>query len=377
MVQLLALAAEILALILQMLGIIKEIRGIVDNVVREHIPYFVETAVREAGITLAHPTWGLHAIHDQIVAIPTGAVGGLAAADVADPAYAVYVLAEAIQGDYNLLDTKLDSVLSAIGGLPTPPTPPTDVQNAAAVWAFYPRSGASAGEIVSALWSENANHGIFMAVPLQGNPLFSVEGPWYLDIPGSMDLQVPNPDWADIQTDETILAWLQRTDTANVWIADPNTGAPLAHVGQYNPTGYAWKMRPLFESFPPRPGQAPLPPTAGTALVAPVWPGAALVTMGTPVALVDQLVVDEVMDGVLIEVTTPPSKVGAYRLGGVTLDYGAGRIAFESDDGQLEMWQYLGFRDAIYTPKTMAHASKARLQVLGGAEGTVTPWTVS
>jgi hypothetical protein len=79
----------------------------------------------------------------------------------------------------------------------------------------------------------------------------------------------------------------------------------------------------------------PDPPTVEI-VAAPVWPGAANVTLGSPVALADQLVVTAAMDGVIVSVTTPPSKLGSYHLGGVTLDYGAGRITFETDDGQLE-----------------------------------------
>jgi hypothetical protein len=83
------------------------------------------------------------------------------------------------------------------------------------------------------------------------------------------------------------------------------------------------------------------------------------------------------MDGVIVAVTTPPQKLGQYQIGGETLDYGVGRIAFANDQGDLEPWQYLGFRSAIYTPRSMAHASAVHLQVLGGAGGTVTPWVIT
>lgn len=110
---------------------------------------------------------------------------------------------------------------------------------------------------------------------------------------------------------------------------------------------------------------------------APVWPGSGGVTLSTPVALVDNLTVTETMDGVIVAVTTPPSGLGRYRIGGNLYDYGVGRIAFGNDVGDLEPWQYLGFRAGVFTPKTMAHASSVHLQVLGGAGGTVTPWTIS
>jgi hypothetical protein len=112
---------------------------------------------------------------------------------------------------------------------------------------------------------------------------------------------------------------------------------------------------------------------SGTAAdVPPIWLGTARETLGEPVALTTQLVLDGPMDGVLIDITTPPERLGRYLVGGETLDYGVGRITFGQEGGYLEMWQYLSFRKAIYTPKTMTQATHAYFQVLGGAEGTAT-----
>lgn len=107
---------------------------------------------------------------------------------------------------------------------------------------------------------------------------------------------------------------------------------------------------------------------------APVWPGLEGVTLGSNVALTDQLVLDGPMHGILIAVTTPPSGLGRYSIGGNILDYSVGRVTFGTDNGQLEPWQYLGFRSAIFTPKTMEQADHAYFQVLGGAGGTVRTW---
>lgn len=109
----------------------------------------------------------------------------------------------------------------------------------------------------------------------------------------------------------------------------------------------------------------------------PVWPGSANVTLGEPVALVDQLNLVGTMDGVLVNVTTPPTKTGVRSVGGALYDYNVGEIAFETDGGEIEPWQYMGFRSAIFTPKTMTSAAGARFRVLAGAAGTVTPWTRS
>lgn len=119
------------------------------------------------------------------------------------------------------------------------------------------------------------------------------------------------------------------------------------------------------------------PPVEVTVNAAPVWPGSANVTLGTPVALTNGMTITDEMDGVIVAVTTPPTRTGLYVIGSESYDYGVGRIAFESDGGELEPWQYLGFRAALFTPKSMRRASKVHLQVLGGAEGTVTPWITS
>lgn len=106
-----------------------------------------------------------------------------------------------------------------------------------------------------------------------------------------------------------------------------------------------------------------------------LWPGAANATLGTEVALVDQLELTEAMHGVLVNVTTPPTRTGRREIGGHLMDYGVGEISFVADNGYIEPWQYMGFRTAIFTPRTMEVAAGAVFRVLAGAGGTVTPWT--
>lgn len=106
----------------------------------------------------------------------------------------------------------------------------------------------------------------------------------------------------------------------------------------------------------------------------PLWPGLANVTLGDAVELVDQMVLDGPMHGVLVSVTTPPTKTGRYNVGGEVYDYGVGMISFDTDNGFLEPWQYLGFRTAVFVPKAMEQADHAYFRVLAGAGGTVRPW---
>lgn len=109
----------------------------------------------------------------------------------------------------------------------------------------------------------------------------------------------------------------------------------------------------------------------------PVWPGAGNITLGTPVALDDGVHLTGAMDGVIIALTSPPAKTGRRDFGGVIYYYGLGELAFETDDGDLEMWQYIGFPAMIATPKSMQHAGGVRLRMPNGGSGTITPWTAS
>jgi hypothetical protein len=174
------------------------------------------------------------------------------------------------------------------------------------------------------------------------------------------------------------MAYLVRSRPYYEWTDGDGTVEPYAQVEALGP-GFApyHIVRPRLTVAEFAEVVTILYPTAAATPSAPVWPGFAEVTLGDPVALVDQLIVEGPMHGLLIAVTTPPQRLGSYRLGTETLDYGVGRITFETDSGDMEPWQYLGFRTAIYTPKSMAIAERARLQVLGGAEGTATPWTRS
>lgn len=104
------------------------------------------------------------------------------------------------------------------------------------------------------------------------------------------------------------------------------------------------------------------------------WPGLANVTTDPPVALSDHLVINQACDGVLVNITTPPTKVGIYAIGDNYYDYKEGEITFETDNGYMEMWQYLGFRQAVYVPKSMQTAAKVHFRVLAGAQGNVITW---
>jgi hypothetical protein len=109
---------------------------------------------------------------------------------------------------------------------------------------------------------------------------------------------------------------------------------------------------------------------------APTWPGLDGVTLGDAVALADRVVIDTPLDGLLVNVTAPPTGLGKFQVGSQSFWYRLGQLYFVTDRGDVEAAQPLGCGNAIYVPRTMGHAAGALLRVKGGPVGTVTPWTL-
>lgn len=199
---------------------------------------------------------------------------------------------------------------------------------------------------------------------------------------GTYGLTSPNCpsaiDWTDWDGSESLVTFLNRVETEYTWsrVGPDGTTCP----------NQAWAAIPYRDGamfrcvysdwqLPFVSGRWASMLSAGAS--APIWPGLANVTLGTPVAIAGTMRVEAVMDGCLVDITTPPTGTGKRLLGTSYYDYGVGEAAFENDDGYLEMWQYLGFRTMLLVPKTMVQASAIQFRLLGGAEGTLTPWTIA
>lgn len=273
--------------------------------------------------------------------------------------------------------------------------PPTDVEVADAVWHAVGSVGtidglvgyAQRGQMVDSLFAESAFVDGYYGLRLPqtdfyrlttGDPLYY--GQAMMLYPDVESLPLPDdPDFSQWREGDTVYAFLARTQPGEGWTNIGPTGlghdaiAWIALGGVY--TGM-W-IRTAFAA-PDVPQEIAnvtnntITVTADTNL--PLWPGLTNVALGTPVALVDNLTITTPMDGVIVTVTEAPRGTSHYRLGGELLDYGSGRVAFGNDRGDLEQWQYLGFRHAIYTPHSMQRAASVHFQAIGGAVGTVTPW---
>ena len=109
----------------------------------------------------------------------------------------------------------------------------------------------------------------------------------------------------------------------------------------------------------------------------PVWPGAAGVDLGTPVALADGLDVVGPLHGVLIAITGHPAGAGVFGFGDMHSWGHAGAVAFRTDEGDYEWPISLGPENQVITPRSMAVAAGARLRLGHNYTGTLTPWTLA
>jgi hypothetical protein len=180
MLQLLAACTQVLGLLKTVSENIVRILDILKHVPYETFPKFIENTVRDGYLLLINPFFGLHALGDKIDALGTPSVGGLAAADVGNPIYAVHVLSDTMFADYTALDGKLDSILSAIGGLPTPPTPPAVGDIAQAVWTYQigGPTDVQAGFHLQLLDNMRSHFEAVAAFSLQTDPFLTIDAPW-------------------------------------------------------------------------------------------------------------------------------------------------------------------------------------------------------
>jgi hypothetical protein len=249
--------------------------------------------------------------------------------------------------------------------------------------------GRMAQTVLTDLWHFLAFKAGYEGLPVPNNPWFHFvavdpyyTGSWlgFWTASGSSH-PVPQLDLTLVDLGDTVLAYLQREYPSYAWTTDgPGSSAAqnkvwLTHTGSPKTWYYwctltdadlagIWREQEIITEEP-----------IISVVAAPLWPGVAGATMGDEVALTAQLDLAEPMHGIRVHVTTPPTKTGVRSIGGRLMYYGIGECAFYNDQNWVEPWQYMGFTDAIYTPRTMEIASGCLFRVLAGAGGTVTPWT--
>ena len=191
---------------------------------------------------------------------------------------------------------------------------------------------------------------------------------------------VPPPvvNWADWDGVSSIDTFLNTVDTEGGWTAPP---VPYPYGG--------YATRPEIEATWGNgfylchiPGWL-LPLASGRMYSAqinrttpPVWPGFGFATLGSPVALDVGLTITEPMDGLLIDITATPPRMGSYDYDGEPLHVNAGHAAFIGDTGYAEWPQAFGWAASVVCPRSMVRAASVRLACKTGVEGTATPWVI-
>jgi len=263
------------------------------------------------------------------------------------------------------------AVLTAIGALGGGSVP-SAAQNADAVWAYVNGATPNPGTYaVSAQLAEawGVLHEMYwqQALKVNGNPLFTVESPGGSITTLSSQFTAPSPDFADILPGESVVDWLNRTDSAPyTWQYDAASGLAVTYDVPVGENWYAIRctLRTLAD-------------LAGTSSLAPIWPGIAAVTLGTPVPISGDTEVAGPMDGVIVALTTIPPGKGFWSAGSRHAYRYAGYVAFTSDNGDADEQQYLGFDQAVYTPKRLTRATSCLIHCAEGIEGTATPWDIA
>lgn len=293
-------------------------------------------------------------------------------------------LGPAIIGLLNYYGAELLAALTAEGGgnvVNLPATPPTGYggadanSTASAVWAFQllnpleeTRTADSALTECMAFADAWQRVG---TIPIWGTAHFVAftNRAWLYH--WSTSITPPNPDYSDIQSDDTVLSWLTRTETTRTtWLQDASTGLCYTNdvlESEYQDQIWCTLTTPELLKIG---GFGGVVASVG----APVWPGAANVTLGTPVSIANGASSSEACDGVIVAITAVPSDQGSYQFGTDHSYVHLGQLAFIDDSGDYEDGQNFGFAAGIITPKRMAHAAGFTMRVKSGVSGTVTPW---
>lgn len=109
----------------------------------------------------------------------------------------------------------------------------------------------------------------------------------------------------------------------------------------------------------------------------PRWPGLSGVTLGTEVALADDLVITGPMHGLLFTITGQPVHTQKYMFGSVASWARVGAVIFQTDRGDYERSQTFSLDAQVMVPQTMDVAASATIRLNPDWTGTVRPWTIN
>lgn len=344
MAAILAIVTRLLGLVAELLGIATLIRGFAENSAQEHSPYLIEGIVTTAGLSIANPTYGLAAAH-----------------------------------------TEREAILAAIAALPAGSdiVIPDQSVNAEAVWSYMIGQQNPDGNVQNAMaeeWLYTLAHSLAIYSATEGIP----DGiqPWYRLVFGGLSTayslgytwsitgvaRPADPDFTALLADDTVLSFMQRTQPAYSWVGIGPAGTATTGIAWKNvaggPDGLWWRTGFQLPIVLP----SPQPP---------IWPGIAGVTLGTTVPCAESTVLELPMDGLLILITSYPPSRSRWGAPPYLSVYHTGRLAFVSDNGDVEPFQYMGWTNALYTPQTMKRAAGVVIFLEPNVEAAATPWDIT
>lgn len=268
----------------------------------------------------------------------------------------------------------LNAILAAIAALPAGSSLPTSGAIASDVWGVIdPNSGGWAIPYGDELYAPFRLGQLALAaggLPARYSPFFIVSWAPYLVDPPDVPFTAPEPDWDDIRPADELMDWLQRTAPDFSWSMD----GMAAHV-----IGY---LSSLDETTAPH-FTARLTPAewkrqfGGRSGLAPIWPGAGGAVDGDPVVVTAPQLVVGPMHGIHVTIDSVRSGTGQDVVGAHSNYKWAGWVAFITDVGEVEQFQYLNFDAADYSPKSMAQASSVLIMLKQASQVTVTPWLLA
>lgn len=356
MTAILDLLQYLTAIVGNLLGIAQATNSRVQKTAQEPTPFEISTATQETLAIVEDGTFGLAAIQAQL---------------------ATFQATTAI--DVTSILTAIAATQQAGSPVTLPVTPPsgygspTDQEICDAVWEETPSTLPQpmyelmvlAGQLASPFSTTTDLNGTLGYFTIEAVS-FNVNGT-------NFTANIPAFDPSDILSTEDLLSCLTRQNPT--WsLTEPfGVGGPVRLTDTGGGSGAVWDTTIDQAGFAQEKALIfPVSPTG-----APVWPGLANVLLGTPVAIATVLTVTEPMEGVLVTITSVPSKQGQFAFGGTVSWRNIGALAFTDDNGDEEFPQTLGFEQAIYCPKSMAQAAGLVLRASAGVTGTVTPWTIA
>lgn len=288
----------------------------------------------------------------------------------------VNIQSDVVNGTYGMAaaHTERQAILGAIAALPAGSdiVIPPGGASAADVWAYVngatPAPGTyQVGAQLAETWGVLTELYRSGAWRVNGNPFFTVEWPGSPITNLSTSFAYPTPDWTAIGSYTSVVDWLNGTDTSGrTWSADADSGLATTYDTLAGEQWFA--MRCLLRD-------TDLYPTAGVG--APIWPGLAGVTLGTTVPAVVSTVLELPMDGIIWLTTSYPPARARWGAAPYYSVYHTGRLAFITDNGDLEPFQYMGWQNSVFVPQTMRRAAGVVVFLEANIEGAITPWDIS